>query len=486
MAEHLLALDLGTTGVRALVVHADGQVRSRAWQPLGVKTPLPGRVEQDPGEMWKRSLAVMRESLDEAGLAAVDVAGLGVVNQRATVIAWDSDTGEALAPALGWQDVRTADRVEELASQGIPVNTMASCTKFEWLLANAPEVTSALRRGRLRLGTPETWITWKLTRGEAFVTEPGNATCTGLFDPVGLEWSPGLLGLFGLEADCFSNIASTAEVVGETPVDLLGAPVPVSARAGDQQAACFAQSVHAPGQSKLTMGTSAMLDVHAGTEFRAAPEGSLPLPLWKFPDAPCEYCFEGVVVTAGATFDWLVGVGLLSQTSDLDGALDEQESTGGVFFVPALQGLGTPFLDDSARGIFGGLTRGSEASHLVRAAAEGVVHRCVDVVEALVSEKGPIRVDGGVGQSRAVVQLLADLSGREVHRARETETTALGAAFLASLAVGLLDSTGDVHSRVSSPDRFEPTMSNENRERERRFWRRALSRSRNELESPSP
>jgi len=477
MAEHVVALDLGTTGVRALVVHADGRVLSRAWQPLGVETPAPGRLEQNPDEMWDRSVEVMREALAASGLGAADLGGLGVVNQRSTAIAWTSDTGDALAPALGWQDVRTAERVAELVSIGIPVNTLASCTKFEWLLANDSAVASALRGGRLRFGTPDTWLTEKLTGGAAFVTDPGNAACTGLIDPVGLEWSPGILELFGLEADCFARLVSTAEVVGETPTDLLGAPVPVSARAGDQQAACFAQSVHEPGQSKLTLGTAAMLDVHVGSEYRAAPRGSHGLPLWQLPGTECDYCVEGTVVTAGAVFDWLVSLGLLSATSALDGIVAETKSTGGVFFVPALQGLGTPFIDDGARGLFGGLTRGSDAHHLVRAAAEGVVQRCVDVIDSLAPGGDPLRVDGGVGQSRTVLQLLADLSGREVLRARETETTALGAAFLASLPVGLLGSPAEVQSRVEDPDRFEPTLPSDARKQARREWQRALSRS---------
>ena len=473
-----MALDLGTTGVRALVVHAGGRVLARSWRPLGVRTPSPGELEQDPDEMWDRSVEVLREALAGSKLSATDLGGIGVVNQRATAMAWTSDEGKALCPALGWQDVRTADRVAELVAMGIGVNTLASCTKFEWLVRNEPAVGAALRAQNLRFGTPDSWLTEKLTSGRAFVTEPGNAACTGLIDPVSLEWSPGIMGLFGLDLGCFPRLVSTAEVVGETSADLLGSPVPVAARAGDQQAACFAQSVHRPGQSKLTLGTSAMLDVHVGSAYVAAPPGSHGLPLWQLPGAGCAYCIEGTVVTAGAVVDWLVSLGLCPEASALDRVVSETESSGGVFFVPALQGLGTPFIDDGARGLFGGLTRGSGAKQLVRAAVEGVAQRCVDVITALAPQEGPLRADGGLAQSRAMLGLIADLSGREILRARETETTALGAAFLAALPVGLLGSPAEIHSRVEDPESFEPSLSSDARESARHQWARALSRCR--------
>lgn len=478
MAEHLLALDLGTTGVRALVVHASGRVLGRSWQALSMELPEPLHVEQSPEEMWNGSLEVMRSALRESGLHARELAGVGVVNQRATVIGWRRSTGELLAPALGWQDARTRDRVSELVALGIPVNTQASCTKFEWLVKRVPAVQSAIRKGDLLFGTPDTWLTWKLTAGAAFVTDPGNAACTGLIDPEELTWSPEILALFGLDASWFPRIVSTAEVVGTTPPDLLGEPVPVAARAGDQQAATFAQAVHEPGQSKLTLGTAAMLNVHIGQRFVPGSRGIHTLPLWQLPGHGCDYCLEGNVVTAGATVDWLVSLGLLADPMSLDRVTEEVPSPEGVFFVPALQGLGTPFLEEGSTALFGGMTRGSSAAHLVRAAVSGIAHRCVDVIDALSEGVGPIAVDGGLARSNTVLQDIADLSGRELLRAKETETTALGAAFLAALSVGLLESPAHVRERVAVHQAYVSRISSQDRDRARQAWQRALARCR--------
>lgn len=478
MAEHLLALDLGTTGVRALVLHAGGEVKGRSWQPLAARSPFAGSFEQDPVEMWERSLDVMREALALAGLGAEDIEAVGVVNQRSTALAWDAKTGAPLCSAIGWQDIRTAPRVAEMVAAGIPVNTLASCTKFEWLLANDARVGEAAKAGRLRFGTPDTWLTLKLTGGEALVTDPGNAACTGLIDPVSLDWSPGILGLFGLEAEWFPDVVPTAEVVAETPLDLLGGAIPVAARAGDQQAASFAQSVVEPGESKFTLGTSAMLNVHVGPAYQAPPAGSHGLPLWQLPGHGTAFCFEGNVVTAGAIVDWLVQIGLLETPGALDAVCGQVTADHGVVFVPAFQGLGTPFLDDSARGLVAGLTRGSGAGELAHAAVVGIAHRCVDVIDSLPVGTAPLRVDGGLARSRVLLQKLADLSGREVLRAAETETTAVGAAFLAALSVGLLDSPAAIRERVQPPERFAPREDAARRGEARRQWRRALTRAR--------
>lgn len=478
MAEHLLALDLGTTGVRALVTHASGEVLARSWQALSMALPAPLHVEQNPDEMWSASLEVMRSALGESGLHARELAGLGVVCQRATAIAWRRSTGALLFPALGWQDARTRDRVRELVALGIPVNTQASCTKFEWLAQCVPAVASAIREGDLMFGTPDTWLTWKLTGGEAFVTDPGHAACTGLIDPEELTWSQGILDLFGLDASWFGRIVPTAQVVGTMPPDLLGAPVRVAARAGDQQAATFAQAVHEPGQSKLTLGTAAMLDVHIGSEFAPGSRGVHTLPLWQLPGHGCDYCLEGNVVTAGATVDWLVSLGLLADPMSLDRLCAEVPSPEGVMFVPALQGLGTPFLEESATALFVGMTRGSSAGHLVRAAVSGIAHRCVDVIEAVPEGVGPIAVDGGLARSDTVLQDIADLSGRELLRASETETTALGAAFLAALSVGLLEAPALVRERVAEHRAYRPRLSRDERDRARQAWRAALARCR--------
>ena len=477
MPEHVLALDLGTTGVRALVVHASGRVVGHSWQPLDANFPIPGWVEQDPGQMWDRSVEVMRGSLVDSGLEAVDIAALGVVNQRSTAIAWESGSGEALHPALGWQDTRTSARVAELVALGIPVNTLASCTKFEWMLQNVSTIREAGESHRLQLGTPDVWLTSQLTGGEVFVTDMGNAGCTGLLDAGSRSWFPLALDLFGIAEQWLPSLVPSSAVVGEMPKQILGAAIPVAARAGDQQAASFAQAVHAEGDAKLTLGTAAMLNLNTANEARVGPPGTYALPLWELAVGECVFCLEGTVITAGAVVDWLVELEMLPEPAALDRVAGSVEHTDGVFFVPALQGLGTPLLDDEARGMWGGLTRGSSGAHLVRAALEGIAHRCADVVAALPGEMSTLRVDGGLAQSDLLLQRIADFTGCEIHRAAQTETTALGAAFLALLAVDLLESPSEILGRLLEPQRFFPELEETERRRVRQDWGRALSRS---------
>lgn len=474
----LLALDLGTTGVCALVVGGDGAVRARAHRTLGVAFPAPGRVEQDPGELWEASVEVLRRALREARADAGDVAGLGVVAQRATALAWDAASGEPLAPALGWQDQRTEERVGWFRERGIPLTTLASATKFEWLVQRDAAVARAAAGGRLRLGTPDAWLTYKLSGGEAHVTDPGNASCTALYDLAGGGWAAPLLELFGLDQKWLPSLAASAGVVGETPARLLGGPVAVAARAGDQQAAAFAQGAHASGEAKLTLGTSAMLDLHTGAEPVSPSAGTFPLALWQLGDGERAFCLEGTVVTAGAAVDWLVSLGLAADGADVDRLARSVASTGGVAFVPALQGLGTPFLDDAARGLIAGLSRGSGAPELARAVLEGIAQRCVDVLEALEVPPGALRVDGGLARSELLLQALADLGGRDVVRAAETETTALGAAFLAGLASGVFADPAACRAVLPAGQRFTPARSTEERAAKRAAWARVLAHAR--------
>jgi glycerol kinase len=474
----LLALDLGTTGVRALAVAPDGRVLARAYRPLAVAFPWPGHVEQDPREMETASADVLREALAGARLAATDVAGLGIVTQRATVIAWSARSGEPLAPALGWQDQRTAPRVAWFRERGIPMTTLASATKLEWWLREEPAIARAAADGTLRFGTPDAWLGYRLSGGDAHVTDPGNAACTALFDTATGGWSEPLCALFGVDPKTLPRIAPTSGVVGETPRALLGAPVALAARAGDQQAATFAQGAHARGDAKLTLGTSAMLDLHTGSEPAAPPEGAYPLALWRLADGTTDFCLEGTVITAGAAVDWLVSLGIASDAAALDALARSVSSSGGVAFVPALQGLGTPFLDDSARGLVGGLTRGTGRAELARAAFEGIAQRCADVCDGLAVPAGPLRVDGGLARSDFLVRAIADLAGRPLWRARETETTALGAAFLAGLATGVWRDPADCRRAIPAPERFEAGLAEDARLGARARWHAVVARAR--------
>lgn len=474
----MLALDLGTTSVRALALRDDGRVLARAGRPLATRYPQPGHVEQDPAAWWAHSVDVLQEALANAALAARDVAAIGIVSQRATAVAWDAVNGRPLAPAIGWQDTRTGPRVQELAARGIPVGTMPSATKLEWLLIHVPALREAARERRLRLGTPDAWLTDRLCDGAAFATDAGQASCTGLFDLRRGTWSEPALALFGIESAWLPRLVATNAVVGETPPALFGAPIPVAARAGDQQAATFAQGVLAQGQAKLTLGTSAMLDVHAGeTAPRPAP-GTYPLALWQLASSRCAYCVEGTVITAGAAVDWLVQVGLLPDAAALDAVASATPSSDGVVFVPALQGLGTPLLDTAARGACFGLTRGTRAEHIVRAVLEGIVQRCADLEAAVPLAPGPLHVDGGLARCEAFVAALADATGRTVSRAAETETTALGAAYFAGLATGVWPDAAAAVGTAAAPTRIEPRIGAAERAARRAEWQRAIARVR--------
>jgi glycerol kinase len=478
MAEHVLALDLGTTGVRALVVGADGAIRARAWRPLTSRFPQPGWLEQDPVEYWTRSEQAVRAALAAARLAARDLAAIGVVTQRATALAWDASNGAPLGPAIGWQDQRTGRRVSELVAQGIPVSTMTSATKFEWLLRHGTALRGAARASRLRLGTPDAWLTDRLTGGVAFATDAGQASCTGLYDMCSGAWSEPALALFEIERTWLPRLAPTNAVVGETPRAWLGASVPVAARAGDQQAATFAQGALAPGAAKLTLGTSAILELNSGDVPARAPRGAYPLALWELEHARRAFCLEGTVITAGAAIEWLVDLGVLASAGDLDAVAARAPTPEGVVCVPALQGLGTPWLDSGARAILLGLTRGSRAEHVVRAMLEGIAQRCADVCEALALPPGPLRVDGGLARSDAFVAALADALGRELWRAAEIETTALGAAYLAGLAVGVWRSAEAAVATAAAPARIAPRIGDEQRLERRASWQRAVERAR--------
>ncbi len=476
--ELVLALDLGTTSVRALVVRADGSIPARASRTLGLSFPRPGWVEQDPLEMWERSVDVMREALEGAGASADALAGIGVVTQRSTCIAWDATSGDVLAPAIGWQDQRNAERTAELRALGIPINTLASATKLEWWLHHDEAVKKAAAAGTLRLGTPDAWLTFRLTGGSAHTTDAGHASCTALFDPAAWAFADPLCALFGVPPEALPALAATSGIVGETTPDLLGATVPVAARAGDQQASAFAQGVFERGDAKLTLGTSAMLDVHTGDAPAEFQPGAYPLALWELGDGTRAFCLEGTVITAGSSIEWLVDLGFASDASAIDALAQSVESSGGVVVVPAFQGLGTPWLEETARGLVLGLTRGSGRAELARATFEGVAQRCADLAEALAPDAAELSVDGGLGRSELLIQSIADYSGCALLRADEPEATALGAAFFAGLASGVWSSPADCRRAIAAPRRFAPRLAEGQRRELRARWSDALERVR--------
>lgn len=472
----VIALDLGTTSVRALIVDAAGAVRGRAGQPLSHVYPAPGWLEQDPEEFETRAIRVIKSALANSNVSIDDITGIGIVSQRSTAIAWDKVTGKSLMPAIGWQDRRNEARVNQLIELGIPINTLASATKFEWMLQNDDNVKRAADAGTLRLGTPDVWLSERLSGGESFATDASHAACTGLYDAGEGGWWPIALGLFGIEESWLPEIVATSGVVCETPKSLFGRPLALAARAGDQQASTFAQGVNEPGMAKLTLGTSAMLNLHVEPTADALYDGFYALPLWHLADGTRASCVEGTVITAGSSIEWLIELGLLPSAEELDSLAGKADDSQGVMFVPALQGLGSPHLDTSARGLLIGLTRGSEPCHIARATIDGVAHRCVDLCENLPLSDAPLRVDGGLARSNVLMQSLANYSGRTLLRAAEAETTALGAAYFAGLATGLWTHSEEALQTAQPPTVFEARMADDKRLALRKRWNNAVSR----------
>lgn len=475
MSGPVLSLDLGSTGVRAVIFDAWGKVLGQAYRRLGISFPDADRVEQDALDFCAGSLTVIEAALADAGLAATELRALGIVNQRSSVVAWDSESGQPLAPVIGWQDRRTLRRVQELRALGLPVNTLASCTKFEWLSTEQAEVRSAAARGRLRLGTPDVWLTHWLSGGTAFVTDPSNAGVTGLYDAGSGDWFGAAMELFGQDPVWHPQVVASNALVGVTDRSLLGAEVPLAARAGDQQAACFAQGVRTIGDAKLTLGTSAMLDRCTGSTPSEAPAGAYDLPLWRLvkADGGVEdaFCHEGTVITAGAAVEWLQRIGVLAEVSEID--VMAASGRAGVIFVPALAGLGTPYMVDGARGSFTGLGLETGRNELARAVVDGIVQRCADLVLALKVD-GQLHVDGGLARSPWLLQRLADLTGIVVLPAEELESTARGGA---ALAASCPDIEGHTLPSPQPAAQIEPRLGAAQRQAAREAWRQHLEQS---------
>ena len=429
-------LDVGTTTIRlGLFDPASGHRVAIARETLDLSVPFAGAVEQDPAEFVTATLRLWETALAEAGVAACDVDAVGIANQRATIVCWSSVTGNALRPAVGWQDARSADAVAELVAQGIPVNTSASCTKMRWLLDGDPVVASAAADGTLRMGTVDSWMTWALSEGMSFVTDPGNAAATGMYDPRIGGWSDGALDLFGVPREPLAEVvASDADVGAALLLDPDGG-IALTARVGDQMAACAAHRLVA-GEAKITLGTSAMLDVHAGTDPGSAPAGCYTLPLWRRTPvgaaAPTEeFMFEGSINTAGSIVEWLVRIGMLDRVDSLDVVASEGRP-GVVTFVPALAGIGSPHHDPAARGEWTGLALDTTRHDMVRAVVEGIADR----VGELAAHMGvrSLAVDGGLSRSEVMVGAIAD-RGLEIRRSADEEASLRGASEIAAAAL---------------------------------------------------
>ncbi len=452
----ILAIDQGTTGTTCLAVDDELRVLGRGYRELPQHFPRPGWVEHDPEEIWQSVLDAAAAALQAAGLRPADLTSVAITNQRETTLLWDRATGTPVAPAIVWQDRRTAARCRELDTElitgrtGLVPDPYFSATKLEWLLGRH-------RRSGLAFGTVDTWLIWKLTGGTVHATDVTNASRTMLVSLATLDWDDELLALFGIDRDLLPEVVGSAEVVGDGR--MLDAAVTIRGVAGDQQAALYGQGCHRPGEGKATYGTGSFVLVHTGDDASPPPPGLLKTA------AADGYALEGAVLVSGAALQWLRdGLGVLAHASESDALARSVDSTDGVVFVPALTGLGSPWWDADARGLVSGLTRGTTRAHLVRAALEAIAHQVADVVEALPERPTVLRADGGATANAFLMQFQADLLGIPVEVAAERETTALGAA---ALAVG--------HgARVGVGAVYEPRLGADLVAASRSEWRAAL------------
>jgi glycerol kinase len=478
----ILAIDQGTTGTTCLVFDGEGRIAGRAYSEFEQHFPQPGWVEHDAGEIWEVTRRVAAAAIAAAGIDGAELDGIGITNQRETVVAWDPATGEPIHRALVWQDRRTAARCEELRAAGrealvrertgLTIDPYFSATKIEWLLRNAEGAERAV------FGTIDSWLLFKLTGRH--VTDYSNASRTMLFDIRRLSWDPELCELLGIDPARLPEPLPSAHVYGTTGE--FGGEVPVAGIAGDQQAALFGQACHRPGMAKNTYGTGSFVLLNSGPEAPRPPDGLLATVAWGIGDEVA-YALEASIFVTGAAVQWLRdGLGIVEQAAETEALAASLDSNDGVYFVPALTGLGSPHWDPYARGTIVGLTRGSGRAHLARAALEAIAYQTVDAVRAQEAAAGErlevLKADGGAVANRWLMQFQADLLGAPVVVPEIAETTALGAAYLAGMATGLW-SREQVGEMWREAARYEPRMGAEQREGLLADWRRALERSRN-------
>lgn len=490
MSKYILALDQGTTSSRALVIDAAGAVLSVAQKELSQSFPQPGWVEHDPHEIWSSQLGVAAEAVSRAGITDTrEIAAIGLTNQRETAIVWDRQTGQPIYPAIVWQDRRTAsiceqmkaDGLEELIQQktGLVIDAYFSGTKVAWILDHVPGARSRAERGELAFGTVDSWLIWNLTEGQVHVTDETNASRTMLFNIHAHTWDDELLQQVQVPRAMLAMVRSSSEIYGESRGYASG--IPIAGIAGDQQAALFGQMCRQPGMVKNTYGTGCFMLMNTGGQPVPSTNKLLTTIAWRV-QGQTSYALEGSVFMAGAVVQWLRdGLRVIRSSAEVEALAASVPDNGGVYFVPAFAGLGAPHWDSYARGLTIGLTRGTTCAHLARAALEGIAYQVADVLLAMEKDAHlqlqELRVDGGAAANNLLMQFQADLLGIPVVRARNTETTAMGAAYLAGLAVGYYRSIDEIAAQWASDRVFEPKMSEDQRGGFRSHWDKALQRS---------
>jgi len=485
----VLALDQGTTSSRAIVFDHRGQARGVAQQEFRQIFPEPGWVEHDPTEIWATQSAVLHGALATAGIGAADLAAIGITNQRETTLLWERATGQPVANAIVWQDRRTAGMCDQLraaghaptftAKTGLVLDAYFSGTKLRWLLDHVPGARARAEAGELAFGTIDSWLVWNLTRGSVHATDPSNASRTLLYDIHRGDWDDELLALLDVPRAVLPQIVPSSGVLGHA--NLEGIDVPIAGIAGDQQAALFGQACHAPGLAKNTYGTGCFLLMNTGPKAVASRNNLLTTVAWKR-NGITEYALEGSVFIGGAVVQWLRdGLKIIRQASEVEALARTVPDNGGVYFAPAFAGLGAPHWDAYARGTIVGLTRGATGGHIARAALESIAYQSADLLSAMEKDAGlalpELRVDGGATASNLLMQFQADLLGVPVVRPRVHETTALGAAYLAGLAVGYWKDASDVKANWQVDRTFEPSMARAQASEMRSRWEKAVERA---------
>lgn len=492
--DHILALDQGTTSSRAMIFNQKGEIVSQAQEEFDQLYPQPGWVEHDPETIWNSQLGTAQKAISESGLDPTRIAAIGVTNQRETTIVWERETGIPIHNAIVWQCRRTAPMCDRIKADGFDqlirertgliVDAYFSGTKIAWLLDNVPGAREKAERGRLAFGTVDTFLLWRLSGGRLHITDVSNASRTMLYNIHTQSWDDEILEYLKIPPTLLPEVKPSSAIYGDTETNLFGIPVPVAGIAGDQQAATFGQACFRPGMAKNTYGTGCFLLLNTNGQAVQSSSGLLTTIGWNLgSQQPTTYCLEGSVFIAGAAVQWLRDeLGIISQSHEIEALAATVTDNGGVFIVPAFVGLGAPYWDPYARGTILGLTRGTTRGHIARATLEAIAYQTLDVLEAMRSDSEltleELRVDGGAARNDLLMQFQADILGVPVQRPTINETTALGAAFLAGLAVKLWPSLDAVSDLWRKESEFVPTISEDHRQTLFAQWKRAVERSR--------
>ena len=492
MSKYIMSLDAGTTSNRCILFDRQGQMVSVSQKEFTQYFPRPGWVEHDATEIWLTQYAVAAEALAKVGATGADIAAIGITNQRETTIVWDKQTGEPIAHAIVWQDRRTADFCAELVARGLTesfrkktglvIDPYFSGTKIRWLLDNVPGARAKAVKGELLFGTVETWLIWKLTGGKVHVTDYSNASRTMLFNIIDLKWDEDILRELDIPACMLPEVKPSSCVYGETEADLFGHAIPIAGAAGDQQAALFGQTCFHPGDAKNTYGTGCFLLMNTGSTPVFSKNGLVTTIAWGL-GGKVEYALEGSIFVAGSAIQWLRDqIKLLDSAVDSEYFAEKVKDTNGCYVVPAFTGLGAPYWDPYARGAIVGLSRGVNRFHIIRATLESLAFQTYDVLKAMEADSGialaTLKVDGGASANNLLMQIQSDIMQAAVARPKCVETTALGAAYLAGLAVGYWDSREDVMSNWQIDCVFSPTIPPEEQAKRLKRWHKAVEYTR--------